>query len=117
MNVRGLSDQQKRRDVFNWLREQKYNIYCLQNFHGHIGRESHYRKATQKFNFLRRLTWQYTDESFTLLRQKESELLEIRSAKIKAVMIRSKSQYYEEGEKPTEYFFSLERKKLCQQNY
>ena len=33
MNVRGLADRSKRRDVFNWLRDKKMSIYCLQDIH------------------------------------------------------------------------------------
>ena len=31
MNVRGLTDRTKRQDVFNWLKEKKYSIFCLQD--------------------------------------------------------------------------------------
>ena len=30
LNCKGLSDEKKRRDVFNWLRQKKLDIYCLQ---------------------------------------------------------------------------------------
>ena len=33
MNVRGLTDSTKRKDVFNWLKEKNYSIYCLQDIH------------------------------------------------------------------------------------
>ena len=33
MNVRGLTDAKKRKDVFNWLKEKRYAIYCLQDIH------------------------------------------------------------------------------------
>ncbi len=33
MNVRGLGDAKKRRDVFNWLRDKNGAIYCLQDTH------------------------------------------------------------------------------------
>ncbi len=33
MNVRGLADMKKRRDVFNWLRDKRMSIYCLQDVH------------------------------------------------------------------------------------
>lgn len=33
MNVRGLGDAKKRRDVFNWLRKQDCSIICLQDTH------------------------------------------------------------------------------------
>lgn len=43
MNVRGLTDKEKRRDVFNWLRDKKYGIYCLQDFHGEKELQNHYK--------------------------------------------------------------------------
>ena len=33
MNVRGLTDTVKRKDVFNWLKIKRYSIYCLQDIH------------------------------------------------------------------------------------
>jgi len=33
LNARGLADSQKRSDVFQYLREKKYNIFCLQETH------------------------------------------------------------------------------------
>ena len=33
LNVRGLGDSLKRREVFNWLRKKKYSIYMLQEVH------------------------------------------------------------------------------------
>ena len=33
VNCRGLSDVKKRKDVFNYLRNLKANIYCLQDTH------------------------------------------------------------------------------------
>ena len=33
LNVRGLADARKRKDLFMWLRNKKYNIYCLQDIH------------------------------------------------------------------------------------
>ena len=33
MNVRGLTDAVKRKDVFNWLKDKRYSIYCLQDIH------------------------------------------------------------------------------------
>lgn len=32
-NCRGLGDNQKRKDIFNFLRQKKYSIYCLQDTH------------------------------------------------------------------------------------
>ena len=32
-NCQGLGDKGKRRDVFNYLKSKKYNIYCLQDTH------------------------------------------------------------------------------------
>ena len=33
MNCKGLADEKKRKDVFNWLRQKKLDIYCLQEAH------------------------------------------------------------------------------------
>ena len=33
LNVRGLGDRNKRREIFNWLRSKKYSIYLLQEVH------------------------------------------------------------------------------------
>ena len=42
MNVRGLTDDKKRRDVFHWLQSKKCSIYCIQDFHGKKGLENTY---------------------------------------------------------------------------
>ena len=42
VNVRGLSDNSKRQDVFNWLKKKEYSIYCIQDFHGKCGMEKVY---------------------------------------------------------------------------
>lgn len=39
MNVRGLNDSKKRRDVFSWLRKQDVSIFCLQDTHSVQGVE------------------------------------------------------------------------------
>ena len=44
------------------------------------------------------------------LEEKQKELEEIRLPKVKGTMLRAKSRYYEEGEKPTKYFCNLERR-------
>ena len=33
LNVRGLSNEIKRRETFNWLRNKKYSVYFLQEVH------------------------------------------------------------------------------------
>ena len=33
MNVRGLTDKQKRFDTLNWLKQKRLSIYCLQDIH------------------------------------------------------------------------------------
>ena len=33
LNVRGLGDRLKRREMFNWLRKKNYSIYMLQEVH------------------------------------------------------------------------------------
>ena len=32
-NVKGLADEKKRKEVFNWLRDKKMNVYMLQETH------------------------------------------------------------------------------------
>ena len=32
-NVKGLADEKKRKEVLNWLREKKMNVYMLQETH------------------------------------------------------------------------------------
>lgn len=32
-NVKSLADEKKRKEVFNWLREKKMNVYMLQETH------------------------------------------------------------------------------------
>ena len=45
-----------------------------------------------------------------LLEDKKSELQDIRNIKLKGNMIRSRSQWIDEGERPTKYFCALENK-------
>ena len=33
LNVRGITDPTKRKDIFNWLKDKNYSIYCLQDIH------------------------------------------------------------------------------------
>ena len=33
LNCKGLADEEKKKDVFNWLRQKKLDIYCLQEAH------------------------------------------------------------------------------------
>ena len=48
-----------------------------------------------------------------LLEDKKSELQEIHNHRLKGHMIRSRTQWLDEGERPTKYFCGLETKKLC----
>ena len=48
LNVRGLRDNAKRRDVFNWLRRKQFSIYMLQEVH-----------CIEKSNDLRAAEWGY----------------------------------------------------------
>ena len=41
LNCQGLGDQKKRRDVFHYLRDKKYSIYCLQ--------DTHFEEKTEKY--------------------------------------------------------------------
>ena len=33
INVRGLGDQVKRREIFNWLQAKKYSVHFIQEIH------------------------------------------------------------------------------------
>ena len=33
LSCRGLRDKRKRKDVFNYLRQKQYSIFCLQDVH------------------------------------------------------------------------------------
>ena len=33
LNCRGLNDKEKRRDVFNYIKDKAFSIYCLQDVH------------------------------------------------------------------------------------
>lgn len=41
LNCQGLGNNQKRRDVFHYLRKKKYSIYCLQDTHFEKQKESY----------------------------------------------------------------------------
>lgn len=43
VNCQGLGDIAKRRDVFNYLRSLKYNLYCLQDTHPTIDCYNNYK--------------------------------------------------------------------------
>ena len=45
MNCRGLADYRKRRDVFDYLRRSKFNIYLLLDIHCDKGKENVFRNA------------------------------------------------------------------------
>ena len=48
------------------------------------------------------------NQTLVNLVQKQNELINLRNEKIEGVMLRSKCRYMDLGEKPTNYFFSLE---------
>ena len=48
LNCRGLADFRKRRDVFNKLRGDGYNIILLQDIHCNIGKEDTFRNSWGK---------------------------------------------------------------------
>ena len=33
LNARGLASNEKRKDVFSWLKDKQFSIYCLQDVH------------------------------------------------------------------------------------
>ena len=43
LNCRGLGDNNKRKDVFNYLKQKKFSIYCLQDTHFTEKNEKHIR--------------------------------------------------------------------------
>ena len=51
-----------------------------------------------------------TEENLNDLENKKSSLNEIQKEKIEGVMLRSRSRYEDLGEKPTRYFFNLEKR-------
>ena len=48
LNCRGLGDYKKRRDVFNKLRNEGYNLILLQDVHCKVGREDTFRNSWGK---------------------------------------------------------------------
>ena len=44
-----------------------------------------------------------------MLSQKKAALIELRKSKIEGVMLRSKCRYQDLGEKPTKYFFLINK--------
>ena len=51
-----------------------------------------------------------TEENLNNLENKKSSLNEIQKEKIEGVMLQSRSRYEDLGEKPTRYFFNLEKR-------
>ena len=47
------------------------------------------------------------------LKDKQEELEKLQIWKLKEAMVRSKTKYYELGEKPTKYFCNLKKKIIC----
>ena len=44
MNVRGLADHKKRFDLFSWLKQKKFSIYCIQDTHSNLWNEQAFRQ-------------------------------------------------------------------------
>lgn len=57
------------------------------------------------------------DEILTEFETLKNELNEIYSTKGKEAMFRSKVKWVEQGEKPTKYFFNLEKRNYEKKNY
>ena len=51
-----------------------------------------------------------SEERIEVLKQKKNELESIRKYKMEGIIIRSRTKWYEEGEKNSKYFFSLEKR-------
>ena len=61
MKVQGLGDQSKRRDVLNYLKIKKYNIYCIQDTH-FVDKEIPYIRSMWGFErYFSNLNSQYRD--------------------------------------------------------
>jgi exonuclease III len=43
-NVRGINDDFKRRDIFEYLKKSKYNIHCIQDIHSNSKQEATYKR-------------------------------------------------------------------------
>ena len=56
------------------------------------------------------------DNTINQLEKLNNELLEIRSNKLKGHQIRSRYQHYKDWEKPSKYFFNLEKKNYLNKN-
>ena len=65
------------------------------------------KNVTENFQHL-------TQEDFDLLEEKKLRLYDIRRNIIEGVMVRSRCRYQELGEKPTSYFFNLEKRNYLQ---
>ena len=44
LNVHGLSDRKKRKDVFAWLKQKHFSIYCLQDIHVGPSKETYFQQ-------------------------------------------------------------------------
>ena len=58
----------------------------------------------------------YTEEGWTQYEGIKSELNEISDQKVKGHIIRSRTQWFELGEKSTSFFFNLEKRNYCRKN-
>ena len=58
----------------------------------------------------------YTKEGWTQYEEIKSELNDIRDQKVKGHIIRSRTQWFELGEKSTSFFFNLEKRNFCRKN-
>ena len=58
----------------------------------------------------------YTKEGWTQYEEIKSELNDIRDQKVKGHIIRSRTQWFELGEKSTSFFFNLEKRIFCRKN-
>ena len=55
--------------------------------------------------------------NMNLLEAKQRGLQELREERIKGSLVRSRVQWLAEGEKPSKYFCSLERRNYLEENY
>ena len=72
-------------------------------------RESHIETVIQN------LFYQISQGDLTVteeLKSKQTELIDLRKKKMEGVLIRSKTRWIEEGEKPSRYFLNMEKRKM-----
>ena len=94
INVRGLRNVSKRGAMFSYLKMQKATIYCLQ--------ETYSSPEDEK-------VWSFDQDILEKFEAAKEELKQLHEVRSKEAMFRSKMKWVEQGEKPTKYFYNLEK--------